>query len=504
MSVRPSCLQFSHEPIDGEAIGAAGDVGVGVRTFGDVFAASPLPVALDTYQRGFVWGVDKARQLAEDLLAYQALPEPKPPYYMGAILLHEHEEKRRRYIIDGQQRLTALCVLHQQLRNTLPDRCAMSFSSRSAATIRAVAKEFASAAIGLHADVLDRILFSVISVRRADLAFTFFDTQNHRGVQLHATDLLKAFHLRAIELASPLLTEQVQSNCAQRWERLQQGTQAQSHETVAALFDRYLWRARRWSGTHTPGGRHDALMKEFQGPGWAQHPDRKSGRISLYQARSNRRAAVLVLGPEGRYEAGLEERTPRSEVGDLPFSIRQPIQNGAGFFLFVDKYASLLTWLTQERSTDVQVGEFRKVLQGMVAANSLFLREAFLVASLMFVDQFGSEQLWPFSLWLEYALGAVRLKKQQVRQETAQKFFREDPRANLLDVIATAFHPEQVIAHLRAMATESYADENVQVDKGGVHGTYKKAVLAYFGRDPGDRLSAKAGWIHAKLSKVGA
>ncbi|MDM0029594.1 DUF262 domain-containing protein [Variovorax saccharolyticus] len=482
------------------------DVDVTVRTFSELFASDSWPVALDTYQRGFVWSKDKVRQLADDLLAYQALPDPKPPYYMGTILLHAHADRQHRYVIDGQQRLTALCVLHQHLRSTLPPNCGLSFSPRSAANIQAAAQEFAAAAAGLRADVLDRITFTAIRVTRADLAFTFFDTQNNRGVQLHATDLLKAYHLRAIDLESPVLTEQVQSDCAHRWERLQQGGQVLSHpqERVKVLFDRFLWRARRWSGVHTHESGHDALLLEFQGPNWAQPGPGGQRSIPLYQARSNRRGSALSLRPGGHCELHLQPVSLSPDAADLPFSIRQPIQRGTGFFLFADKYATLLGRLTQEASTDPEILGFRAVLRTMVAANSLFLQEAFLLASLMFADQFGSDRLWSFSLWLEHSLGDVRLRKQQVRQETAQKFFREDARMNVLDVIAGAFHPEQVIAHLRTMPATSYSGDPAETVKGGVHATYKRAVLKYFGRAPSESLDAKASWIAEQLEMVKA
>lgn len=482
------------------------EVDVQVHTFSELFASDPWPVALDTYQRAFVWSKDKVRQLADDLLAYQDLPDPKPPYYMGTILLHARTDRGHRYVIDGQQRLTALCILHQHLRSALPPHCALSFSPRSAANIRAAAQEFSHAAVSLRADVLERITFTAIRVSRADLAFTFFDTQNNRGVQLHATDLLKAHHLRAIRLATPAQTEQVQSNCAQRWEGLQQSGQVLSHpqERVKVLFDRYLWRARRWRGSHTADGGHDELLSEFQGPGWMQNATTHGGGIPLYQARSNRRGAALKLGPDGHCELQLQPVTLSPDAADLPFAIRQPIHAGTGFFLYTEKYATLLARLTREPTTDPELRGFRSVLDTMVAANSLFLQEAFLLASLMFADQFGTERLWCFALWLEHALGDVRLRKQQVRQETAEKFFREDAQMNVLDVIAGAFHPEQVIAHLRAMPTASYDKDSVDLGKGGVHATYKKAVLKYFQRDASEALRGKSAWISERLSTVNA
>jgi hypothetical protein len=107
-------------------------VEVEVMSFDELFDMEAWPLAIDSYQRGFVWRSDKIAQLADDLLAYQTIASPKPAYYMGTILLHRCARTKKRYIIDGQQRLTALCVLHQSITNELPPQCEMRYSSASA------------------------------------------------------------------------------------------------------------------------------------------------------------------------------------------------------------------------------------------------------------------------------------------------------------------------------------------------------------------------------------
>ena len=42
-------------------------VGVSVLSFVNLFGASSLPLAVDTYQRDFVWNDERIRQLVEDL-----------------------------------------------------------------------------------------------------------------------------------------------------------------------------------------------------------------------------------------------------------------------------------------------------------------------------------------------------------------------------------------------------------------------------------------------------
>lgn len=494
---------MSLNKLDVAAVGIREPATVSVKSFNDLFSDIEWLLAVDTYQRGFVWGEDKVSQLLEDLRDYQKQPDPKPPYYMGAILLHRSEEKQKRFVIDGQQRLTALCVLYNTLNQRVPDACALSYSPQSGRRIQTAARVCADWPGLIDPAIFDQIVFTVISVDELDLAFTFFDTQNNRGVPLHATDLLKAYHLRAVGGDTEAQKENLQTQCARHWEALQRESLPLSHpqELVQTLFVRYVWRARRWTGQQAYEGGHDALLREFQ-----THSLKSEGAantIPLYRARSNRRALALSLKVDGHSELHAAPISLSPQAEELPFSIRQPVHRGIGFFLYANKYAALMRWLMLVPTEDQQVKSYRRVFDTMVKANSLYLQEVFLLASLVYVDQFGNDRLLAFSLWLENALGALRMEKQQVRQETAQKFFRDDEVKNLLDVISGAFRPEEVIAHLQAGLSDAYVSEKVDVSQGGVQAAYKQAVLNYFGEQT-DTLRDKRKWIERRLIEVPA
>jgi len=477
---------------------------VDVLSFSKLFDESSFPLAVDTYQRGFVWNDDKIRQLADDLATYQGNADPKPSYYMGTILLHRNKDKQKHFIIDGQQRLTALCVLHGQLTEGLPGNCALTYSPKSARRIRAAAGIFQKHDRSPSAEIFGRIVFTVIWVERVDLAFTFFDTQNNRGVPLHATDLLKAYHLRAVDGASVERKEALQTLCARRWEGIQQGTPVMSHdqEFAPSLFTKFLWRARYWTGGRVIYGDHDALMEEFQKQTWKSEGDHAT--IPIYRSRHNRLGTQLTLTRDGYSEIHTSRISLSPKAEDLPFAIRQPIQKGIGFFLYADKYAALLRRFVVEPTDSNEVRRFREVYEKLMMANSLFLREIFLLASLMYTDQFDDEKLWEFSLWLEHALGAIRLEKLQVRYEAAQNFFKHDT-LNLLDVIASGFRPEQVILHLKGFYTrledraKDIIGKNIKEGR-HVQEVYKHAVLAYYGQTELNSLKEKEVWIGAKLN----
>ena len=176
-------------------------VDVETKHFNELFKDADYPIAIDSYQRPYVWDTKKLEQLIEDLREFYKPETNDLKYYMGSILLHENTEDKKLYIIDGQQRLTSLCILHQVTTGVLPDNQELSYHSPKSVNNISHAHQYFSEQLQSHKfdTLFEDIVFTVIKVDSQDLAFTFFDTQNNRGVPLEATDLLKAFHLRAID-----------------------------------------------------------------------------------------------------------------------------------------------------------------------------------------------------------------------------------------------------------------------------------------------------------------
>lgn len=474
-------------------------VHVKVASFLKLVSDSVSPLAIDTYQRGFVWDDGKVKQLIDDLKEYDKLSGEQPPYYMGTILLHRHEEKAKLFIIDGQQRVTALSLLYHSLTGKMPPNCEMTYSPASAKCIVKAAEVFKQYTEGVDPSIFERIHMTVITVDSVDLAFTFFDTQNNRGVPLHGTDLLKAYHLRAIDGDS---RDQLQTLCASKWEQIQRGRSViHSQEGfVASLFSKFLWRARTWKGTQVRFETHDGLMEEFQQRSRIINGGNEN--LPLYRARNNRLGGSLTLREAGHSEIQPCPITLGSESADLPFAIRQPVHKGVGFFLYADKYAGLLHRLMHEETNDADIVAYRDYYEKVVGANSLFLKEVYLLASLMYLDQFGSERLFEFSMWLDHGLGAIRIGKQSVYQQAAKNYFNyhEGRTFNLLDAIANAFVPDEVIRELKNDAKSHDVYQSEQVNSGErVRGRYKAAVLNYFQKDASESLAARGSWIESQL-----
>jgi len=457
------------------------------------------PLALDSYQRPYVWNNIKVQQLIDDLLEYQTQGTAAPNYYMGTLLLHRNDEKSRYFVIDGQQRLTSLSILHYVLGSGLiPDNIDFSYKSEiSAQNIQKAKAIFENgAADKILKQTLSRLEFTIITVDQEDLAFTFFDTQNNRGVPLKATDLLKAFHLRAISSEDPAKDEQLQELCAKRWEHVQvkgeKGKEHRENDFAPELFHHYLWRSRNWKGKTVERESHDEVIDTFQ-----RRSIRSSSvnTVTLYPGTSNAFAGSMELLSNDDYRLLPQPLDISRHAAKLPFAMRQPIHQGIGFFLYTQKYASLLNMLLHDADPEPDVAQFRSFYFSVVCQLSHYLRELYKLAVLMYVDQFGWQQLLRFALHLDHVFGAIRLDKAYIFKEAPLKYLKE-PSQNLLDVIAGAYRPDEVIDFLKMdnWANEIYGQDKVlEIKRGkGVQGKYLDALMTYYDKD---NLDNKHEWM---------
>jgi hypothetical protein len=77
------------------------------------------------YQRPYSWKVEQATDLIEDLLGFMRSAPDKsgdlPPYFLGSIVLVKKEAISDATVVDGQQRLTTLTILLSAIRAHLND-----------------------------------------------------------------------------------------------------------------------------------------------------------------------------------------------------------------------------------------------------------------------------------------------------------------------------------------------------------------------------------------------
>lgn len=205
------------------------------------------------YQRPYAWTTEEARELFEDLIGFMqsdgGLIEEMPPYFLGSIVLIKPETNPTADVVDGQQRLTTLTILLAAIRANVgadraaevtpliyergsairgtkdrfrltlrerdreffqhyvqreggfPDLLALKYTLPDSQTnIRANAQLFQARLeelsenerVDLAQFIVTRCYLVVVATPDLDSAYRIFSVLNSRGLDLSATDILKA------------------------------------------------------------------------------------------------------------------------------------------------------------------------------------------------------------------------------------------------------------------------------------------------------------------------
>ena len=470
------------------------------------------PLMIDNYQRPYVWTVDKLNQLLNDLIDFRPENESLDiPYYMGSILLHKSDNSNDKsqsfsspayFVIDGQQRLSTLSILYYVLNSELPQNFEFNYRSlQSVANLKIIHKEIISRISDeetkeILKSIFNNMQFTVITVTNEDLAFTFFDSQNSRGVPLGATDLLKAYHLRAIkDEQQPQQQDFLQRNCARRWEIIQKtgkNSKKDKWDFSKILFERYLWRARHWRGSHNiTYENHDAILESFSAKTIKYE---KIDSFPIFANPSNQLAHSLKVEGENNYTLMSQPIKFSSEAIYLPFNIRQPIFNGINFFMFADKYARLSDLLfnyskIESKQDSEELRQFRIFYNSVVKQNSFYLRNLFELAVLTYYDKYQEKQLLEFSQKFEMILGMIRLYKSSIYDVAPIKYLRESD-VNILDVITASYMEDEIFAVLDNdknldlnLEPNGIYDKDKNDFEDRVRGRYLKSMFNYYSKD---------------------
>lgn len=265
--------------------------------------------SIPAYQRPYSWGLDQAQELLDDLLGYLRDGGKKlddtPPYFLGSLVLIKDDASPKAEVVDGQQRLTTLTLLlaciravvknedvrrgitrriydqgdivsatENHYRLTLRERDLKFFRERvqheggieklvegnealpdSQARLRDNARHFMGVLADLEPDTLLRLVQFIVTrcylvaVATPDLdsAYRIFGVMNSRGLDLTATDILKAEIIGAVPEAS-------RKTYTEKWEELEADL---GRDAFGELFShiRMIYRKAKPAST---------LLKEFR------------------------------------------------------------------------------------------------------------------------------------------------------------------------------------------------------------------------------------------------
>lgn len=381
------------------------------------------------YQRPYKWERHRIKNLFYDIR--EAINLNKDEYRIGTIIFHNN--KQHMDIVDGQQRLISISLfLLLTNKRELPKGATSILEHKYIEVSQSHAKEnyeeweFLYNLISKEEQklfynyILEKCTVSMIEMPEDSLseAFQLFDSQNNRGKALAPHDLLKAYHLRAIDNPDAEIIKNWEDYIDNKDFRLED------------LFDKHLFRIRKWTKGET------GLYKKKYGSELKftnrYIEDFKGVTLKTYKTKSSYPYLKLY------------EELQQNEI-EYPYSLLMPIINGKDFFKYIDnayqhfqKYyyneKKLYNILENNNENDIKI-----ILD---SHKNTYSRNINLYINIIaiFIDRFGENQvngelieklfLWAFyprisakaiydSTMANYAAGG------KFRYNTCQKLFQE-------------------------------------------------------------------------------
>ncbi|MFC0513513.1 DUF262 domain-containing protein [Mucilaginibacter angelicae] len=475
---------------------------VGTCTVNELFNfRTSYHIAIPEYQRPYVWQEQQVEKLLQDLRDFTlcgrgaAMESGTDTHYLGTVLLHQRGNTFN--IIDGQQRITTLLLINAVIDpgNSIVrlHKQSLELFYEAPASKANIAKNYRFIQEKIRRyldlekakDLFGYLQLTLIVTESADDAFNFFVSQNNRGLSLGATDFLKSFHLRALRNDVELQRILARNFDANNYEKF-----------LDRLFSTVLWRGRHWKGKDVAYEEGEAIRDEFE----AGSIKSGSGVLTFYPGRANPPVGRLV-SMDNRILVKPEPNDHDLSDVVMPFSLRQPVEEGAGFFLYTEKYTGLYRFLfDEEQPSGTSVGrvqEFYKVVYLNAGMNS-YLKSLFRLCIILFWDQFGEAEIYSCALWLDYFLGAYRVMQKSIVAQTPVKICRDKPQ-NILDIITSAYLPGEVFRFIRVNTTSEDYKTAIGSDGTGVQANYIRCLRVYYKKQDTEPLTDKKDWINDRL-----
>jgi len=239
-----------------------------------------MNLRIPPYQRPYKWERKNVLELlrdTEDAIESAESATGADTYRLGTVIVHQDKDEQGKdvyNVVDGQQRLLTLSLLLFCLNSApkdtmdvplLGNQDTLDHLSRQPESPKRLHDNYEAIRdyLGNRVDLKQKFFDAlykvlqvvVVKVDKEDEAFQLFDSQNTRGRPLDPHDLLKAYHLRAMQIDG-----------ASDWQmkRRVTGWEAVPPETIRSLFDSYLFRVYNWARgqkTHAFTARDIAAFK---------------------------------------------------------------------------------------------------------------------------------------------------------------------------------------------------------------------------------------------------
>lgn len=359
------------------------------------------------YQRAYVWDSERVKILLEDLDEQMNadLNQNNPEkYLLGSLILYKND-KDEFEVVDGQQRLVSLALILLCLEKLTNKNATIDFlkdSTFAHSESKKHIKENYDFIVSWFSnkkgwkiddknnianiktyikELKDKIEFIYVVAPTLDDAFIFFDSVNAKGMRLEAYDLIKAFHLRALEDYNAKSKDSKSSLTAYFAKEFEKLAKEKDGENLKILFNDTLTPARQW-----------------------------------LQHNSNKVAYQMDI-----YEEFCTEIPQRFKSSPLiakdSLGILQNFVGGVDFFEYLSHFHRLYTQL--------QSIEFYQKLAKIGWSGFIYNRYIYIMATLIYLDKFPNGRTDYMLRLIARAVFALRCSEERIYIQTARNFAKE-------------------------------------------------------------------------------
>lgn len=392
-----------------------------IKSVGDLLIQKSLTIP--TYQRPYRWQDKNVTQLLDDILL--AKRNNKDGYRIGSVILHKHTDTLN--IVDGQQRITTICILftkykHAYKKSELPNLTYSHIESqKNILNNSRIIENWVDTNLVKESDkgeyikfILENCNFVEIVVSNESEAFQMFDSQNGTGKELEAYNLLKAYHIRAMELDS----QDTKIECDRRWEGAT--CDPVGKDILKQIFSEQLYRTRVWSNNEDAWQFSKQSIDEFKGltidkDHLIGFPYQNEHLLRYLTGKFYDNILKGTTSTKNRFHYGEPDNIN-------PFvTISQYVINGKPFFEYIETYVEIYKRLFIELESN-QLKKFKTFYnenclnyKGSYRSGDKYLREAYKSLIFAIFDKFGEEAVEKFHEVIYVLIYKHRLEKVQVK-----------------------------------------------------------------------------------------
>lgn len=398
---------------------------------------------IPNYQRPYRWTENNVRLLLEDIT--HSWKEEKSSYRIGSVILNNKDVKLN--IVDGQQRITTILLVLKSLGSDVGDGLRNSLQYKHQDSLNSIIRNkkfidlWLQENIGNDAKSFEKYILEYcefVEIKVSDLteAFQMFDSQNGRGKELEAYNLLKAYHIRAMESNS--FEEKIA--CDKTWEgaaRYQSNKESnQVSDLLRQLINEQLYRTRLWSRKETALEFNKKQIKEFKGITISKNhpvnfPYQNRELLQFVMQNYFRSFGVALNGVKSRFKQSSPENIS-------PFALlNQNIVNGKDFFDYTETYVEIYKRLFNSEYDEMK--EFKKFIQknckysGSHRDGDKYLFELYKSLIMLLFDKFGEEGVEKYHKILYLLVYRLRLEKEQVRYTSVADYPIQNKAFNIIE-----------------------------------------------------------------------